>query len=65
VLDPALKFGNFFDVEATPMEMIVDTSNMQVVDISTGWARSSFDEAGTPVNVEGSFLWELDQLLGG
>jgi hypothetical protein len=65
VLDPALKLGNFFDVEATPMEMIIDTSNMQILHISTGWARSSFDEAGNIVNAEGSFLWELDQLLGG
>ena len=64
VLDPTLKFGNFFDIEATPMEMIVDTSNMKVVQIDTGWARTTVDGTGKVVNVEGSFLWQLDQLLG-
>lgn len=65
VLDPSLKLGNFFDVEATPMEMIVDTSTMRVVNISTGWAPSQFDASGNVTNPEGSFLWDLDQLLGG
>lgn len=55
VLDPSLKFGNFFDREATPMEMIVDAKTMQVVDIDTGWATAG----------PGSLWAKLDQLLGG
>jgi hypothetical protein len=56
VLDPTLKFGNFFDREATPMEMVIDASNMQILSISTGWGRGT--GPGT--------LWaELDQYLGG
>lgn len=55
VLDPALKLGVFFDREATPMEMVVDLSTMQVRYIATGWATSG------PAS-----LWTvLDQLLGG
>jgi hypothetical protein len=38
VLDPALKFGAFFDVEKTPMEMIVDARDMKIVQIDHGWA---------------------------
>ena len=53
-LDPALKLGAFFDVEATPMEMIVDVRTMKIVLVSTGWATSG------PAS-----LWTaLDQLLG-
>jgi hypothetical protein len=55
VLDPALKFGNFFDREATPMEMILDASNMQILSIQTGWARG---------NGPGTLWAELDQYLG-
>jgi hypothetical protein len=40
VLDPELKFGTFFDREATPMEMVIDAKNMQVLYIATGWATS-------------------------
>jgi len=55
VLDPGLKLGVFFDREATPMEMVVDLTNMKVVSIATGWATSG------PAS-----LWtELDTLLGG
>ena len=54
VLDPEFRFGNFFDREATPMEMIVDAKTMQVEDISTGWATSG----------PGSTWSKLDQLLG-
>lgn len=54
VLDPEFKFGNFFNVEATPMEMIIDAKTMQVVDVETGWVSSG-----------PSSLWaKLDQLLG-
>jgi hypothetical protein len=38
VLDPELKFGAFFDVQATPMVMIVDTRKMEIVNINEGWA---------------------------
>jgi hypothetical protein len=52
-LDPELKLGAFFDVEATPMEMIVDTKTMKIVTIDEGWATSG-----------SSTLWaSLDQLL--
>lgn len=55
VLDPELKFGNFFDREATPMEMIIDAKTMKVVYIATGWATSG-----------PSSLWTLlDQYLAG
>jgi hypothetical protein len=56
VLDPALKFGIFFDREATPMEMIVDASTMQILSIETGWARG---------NGPGTLWAELDLFLGG
>ena len=53
-LDPALKLGKFFDVEATPMEMVVDVRTMKIVLVSTGWVTSG-----------PSSLWAaLDQLLG-
>jgi hypothetical protein len=65
VLDPALKFGNFFDREATPMEMIVDAKNMQVLYIATGWRASAYDQNGNVVYPEGSLWWELERLLGG
>lgn len=55
VLDPEFKFGNFFEREATPMEMIVDAKTMQVVDITTGWARTG----------PGSLWAKLDNFLGG
>lgn len=44
VLDPELKFGAFFDVQATPMVMIVDTHKMAIVNIEEGWAS---DGAGS------------------
>jgi hypothetical protein len=40
VLDPELKLGAFFDVEATPMVMIVDTRKMEIVSIEEGWAST-------------------------
>lgn len=55
VLDPALKLGSFFDREATPMEMIVDVSTMQILYIATGWATSG----------PASMWTALDQFLGG
>ena len=52
VLDPSLKFGNFFDREATPMEMVIDAKTMQVLFVATGWGPD--------------LLWsELDAYLGG
>jgi hypothetical protein len=53
VLDPSLKLGSYFDVNGTPMEMIVDTRNMQIIVVEEGWAQSG-----------SSSLWaQLDQLL--
>ena len=52
-LDPDLKLGAFFDVEATPMEMIVDAKTMKIVKISEGWVTSG----------EGSLWSDLDALL--
>jgi hypothetical protein len=52
-LDPDLKLGAFFDVEATPMEMIVDTKTMKIIKISEGWAT----------NGAGSLWSDLDMLL--
>jgi hypothetical protein len=53
-LDPDLKLGSFFDVEATPMEMIVDAKTMKIITISEGWVSS---------NGNGSLWAELDGLL--
>jgi hypothetical protein len=52
-LDPEFKLGGAFDVEATPMEMVLDARTMEILDIESGWIGK-----GT-----GS-LWEyLDTLL--
>jgi hypothetical protein len=53
VLDPALKLGMFFDVEATPMSMIIDARTMQIVGVETGWVSGG----------EGSLFSILDGLL--
>jgi hypothetical protein len=53
-LDPDLKLGSFFDVEATPMEMIVDTRTMKILGITEGWLSGKG---------EGSLWSELDTLL--
>jgi len=52
-LDPDLKLGAFFDVEATPMEMIVDAKTMKIVKISEGWVTQG----------DGSLWSDLDTLL--
>ncbi|HEX4336974.1 MAG TPA: redoxin domain-containing protein [Polyangiaceae bacterium] len=52
-LDPDLKLGKFFDVEATPMEMIVDAKTMKIVKISEGWVTQG----------DGSLWSDLDTLL--
>jgi hypothetical protein len=53
VLDPALKLGGFFDVDATPMEMIVDAKTMEILVVENGWISSGTES-----------LWsQLDQLL--
>jgi hypothetical protein len=49
VLDPALTLGDFFDTAATPMNMIIDTSSMKILDIVTGvpqdsWWQSTFGQ---------------------
>jgi len=53
VLDPDLKLGSFFDVEATPMEMIVDAKTMKIIGITEGWVSKG----------DGSLWSELDTLL--
>ena len=53
VLDPDLKLGSFFDVEATPMEMIVDTKTMKILGITEGWVTKG----------DGSLWSDLDRLL--
>jgi AhpC/TSA family len=53
-LDPDLKLGSFFDVEATPMEMIVDTRTMKILGITEGWLSGKG---------EGTLWAELDTLL--
>ena len=40
VLDPDLKLGSFFDVDATPMVMIVDTKTMKILSLEDGWIKS-------------------------
>jgi ABC-type amino acid transport substrate-binding protein len=40
VLDPELKLGSFFDRDATPMVMVVDTKTMTITKIEEGWAAS-------------------------
>ncbi len=52
-LDPELKLGSFFDVEATPMEMIIDTRTMKIVRIDEGWITKG----------NGSLWSNLDALL--
>ncbi|HVW24192.1 MAG TPA: redoxin domain-containing protein [Polyangiaceae bacterium] len=52
-LDPDLKLGAFFDVEATPMEMIIDTKTMKILKISEGWVTQG----------DGSLWSDLDALL--
>jgi hypothetical protein len=54
VLDPQLKLGVFFNREATPMVMVIDTKTMEIVKIEEGWA-----------SVGPSSLWTfLDTLPG-
>ena len=55
VLDPDLKLGSFFDVEATPMEMIVDARTMKILAITEGWVTKG----------QGSLWSDLDTLLAG
>lgn len=38
VLDPAFKLGRFFNREATPMTMVVDTQTMRITWLEVGWA---------------------------
>ncbi len=53
VLDPELKLGVFFSLEATPMEMVIDTKTMQILTITDGWLPGNDP------------LWTyLDKLLG-
>jgi hypothetical protein len=40
MLDPDLKLGSFFDVEATPLVMIIDTKTMKIAKIDAGWLSS-------------------------
>jgi hypothetical protein len=36
-LDPGFKSGVYFDSDATPMNMIIDTSNMKILDVTMGF----------------------------
>jgi hypothetical protein len=38
VLDPAFKLGRFFDRQATPMTMVIDTATMEIAWLEVGWA---------------------------
>lgn len=54
VLDPAFVLGPYFDMSATPMNMVIDVRTMQILSIDHGWV---------PDGAEGN-LWEyLDTLL--
>jgi hypothetical protein len=37
VIDPGFKSGVYFDSDATPMNMIIDASNMKILDIAMGF----------------------------
>lgn len=44
VLDPGFKSGIYFESDATPLNMIIDTSNMKILDITMGFdARTPQD----------------------
>lgn len=55
VLDNGFKLGAFFDKEATPMNLIIDTSTMRIVYLEVGWLPSGDD----------SMLSVLERLLDG
>lgn len=52
-LDPEFNLGSAFDVEATPMEMVIDARTMEILDIESGWIGKG----------DGSLWAYLDQLL--
>ncbi len=43
VIDPGFKVGPFFTSDATPMNLLVDTTTMRIVDISMGYDTSNPD----------------------
>ena len=43
VIDPAFKTGGYFSSDATPMNMLIDTRNMEILDISMGFDTSRPD----------------------
>lgn len=55
VLDPSFKLSPFFDRTATPMTMIVDASNMEIVWMELGWAPAELPN-GDP---NPSSIWAL------
>ena len=40
VLDPGFKLGAYFDSDATPLNMLVDTRTMKIVSIDMGWSAT-------------------------
>lgn len=43
VSDPDLQLGAYYDVNLTPMNMIVDIPSMEIVWLTTGWDQSTID----------------------
>jgi hypothetical protein len=44
VLDPGFKTGVYFESDATPMNMLIDTTTMQIIDVTMGYNATSPDE---------------------
>ena len=43
VADPEFQLGDYYDPSLTPMNMIIDVNNMEMLVISTGWDRSAIE----------------------
>jgi hypothetical protein len=44
VLDPGFKSGAYFESDATPMNMLIDASNMRILDITMGYNSAKPEE---------------------
>jgi hypothetical protein len=43
VIDPGFKTGAYFETDATPMNMLIDTRTMQILDITMGYDTAQPD----------------------
>lgn len=49
VLDPAFKIGVYFTSDATPLNMVIDATTMQIVDLTMGYDSRNPDDYWTTI----------------